>query len=349
MKYKNNEHGGALLMVLLLVFVFTILGMGLLTMNISSAKQFNKKEEQVQARHQAEMGILHYSAEINEKIKSNPFVKIETDTEKVALEKNRNVLCSNIKTIAPPSLSEDGRGYITGKVMDCEIGDDGKLLVEISSKGNSEKTIKEIIGTAIITPPIIRKEENNQFQKPVRPNGYNPKSELPEDSPLYVEVNGPVTTKKETLSYGTLVINKAPNNQATLKVNGGNGFKLTVAKDLYIGGDFDSQNHSCITVKGNLTILGTSYLGNKSIIVVYGNAYFEKEPTLQNGNAGIYVAGNTFVGNPPVKSDKYKASPPFNKKECKKPNDFQGPYDPGNPSQNVYHWKLESELNPVYK
>ena len=47
-------------MVLLLVVVFTILGMGLLSINISSTKQFNKKEEQVQARHLAEMGILHY-------------------------------------------------------------------------------------------------------------------------------------------------------------------------------------------------------------------------------------------------------------------------------------------------
>ena len=53
-------------MVLLLVVVFTILGMGLFSMNISSTKQFNKKEEQVQARHLAEMGILHYKAKVQE-------------------------------------------------------------------------------------------------------------------------------------------------------------------------------------------------------------------------------------------------------------------------------------------
>ncbi len=70
MKIKNNENGSALLMVLLLMLVFTILGMGLLTMNISAAKQFNK-EEQVQARHFAEMGVLHYKADVEELVEVN--------------------------------------------------------------------------------------------------------------------------------------------------------------------------------------------------------------------------------------------------------------------------------------
>ena len=46
-KLKRNEHGNALLMVLMVVVVFTILGAGLLTMNVSASKQFDKKEEQV--------------------------------------------------------------------------------------------------------------------------------------------------------------------------------------------------------------------------------------------------------------------------------------------------------------
>ena len=346
MRVRNNEHGGALAMVLLLIVVFTVLGMSLLIMNISATKQFSKKGEQVQARHQAEMGLLHYAAEINEELKSSPFVKSVGETEIETLEKNQTELCRNLKTIAPPSISENSRGYITNEVKDCEIGEDGKLLVEVYSKGTSKETTKEIIGTAIIAPPIISKEENNLFQKPDRPGGYNPKSDLPEDTPSYVEVYGPVVTKKETQSYGTLVINKAPNNQITFRVDGGNGYKLTVAKNFYIGGNVDSQNHSCMTVKGDLTILGTSYLGNKSMIFVYGNAYFEKEPTLHNGNSGIYVAGNTFVGNPPVKTNKYKAIPSF--QDCDKPNDFQNPYEPGDSMATVYQWKLENELHPIY-
>ncbi|CAM3109157.1 hypothetical protein FITA111629_03955 [Filibacter tadaridae] len=69
MRAGNNEHGGALAMVLMIIVVFTVLGIGLLTMNISATKQFHKKGEQVQARHLAEMGVLHYKAEVGKTLK----------------------------------------------------------------------------------------------------------------------------------------------------------------------------------------------------------------------------------------------------------------------------------------
>ena len=56
-KIRGNEHGNALLMVLMVVVVFTILGVGLLSMNASASKQFDKKEEQVQARHRRRWGF----------------------------------------------------------------------------------------------------------------------------------------------------------------------------------------------------------------------------------------------------------------------------------------------------
>ena len=46
-----------------------------MSMNISAAKQFNNKEEQIQARHQAENGLLHYKAMIDKKVESYSFEK----------------------------------------------------------------------------------------------------------------------------------------------------------------------------------------------------------------------------------------------------------------------------------
>ena len=69
-----------------------------------------------------------------------------------------------------------------------------------------------------------------------------------------------------------------------------------------------------------------------------------------HNNAFIYVAGNTFIGNPPIKSSEFKKEPSYSKKnkdkDCKKPNDLPKPYDP---SSSRYHWQLQSELNPDYK
>ena len=71
MKAIKNEKGYALLMVLMLILLFTVLGMGLMATNMNSAKQFTTKENQVQARHQAEMGVLHYNAILKDKINSS--------------------------------------------------------------------------------------------------------------------------------------------------------------------------------------------------------------------------------------------------------------------------------------
>ena len=65
---NKGEMGNALLLVLMVIVIFSVVGIGLITMNFSATKQFSKKEEQVQARHQAEMGVLHYKAEIDKAV-----------------------------------------------------------------------------------------------------------------------------------------------------------------------------------------------------------------------------------------------------------------------------------------
>lgn len=155
MTVVNNERGGALLMVLMLVVVLTVLGMGLMSMNISASKQFDKKEKQVQARHQAEMGLLHYKSNIKEEVKKYSFVKGRNETKEKALERSRNEICAVISGIEPPFNIKKGRKYVTKKKDICGESRDGRVFLELSSEGTSNKTSKIITGTASFTPPNI--------------------------------------------------------------------------------------------------------------------------------------------------------------------------------------------------
>ena len=104
---SGNERGSALLIVLMLVVIFTVLGLGLLTMNISASKQFSKKEEQVQARHMAEMGLLHYKKEINNEVMSYSFTRKKDETEEAAIIRSKGELCNKILAVSPPLLMEN--------------------------------------------------------------------------------------------------------------------------------------------------------------------------------------------------------------------------------------------------
>ncbi len=60
MKNIKNENGMALVTVLLMITVFSILGMAVISLSISNTKQVTKTEEEMQAVDLAEMGVIYY-------------------------------------------------------------------------------------------------------------------------------------------------------------------------------------------------------------------------------------------------------------------------------------------------
>ena len=83
MRVLKEERGYALLISMVLIVVFTVLGMGLLSININASKQFNIKEEQVQARHLAEKGVLHFKALLKSELDSPTFKHEEMNCSKL--------------------------------------------------------------------------------------------------------------------------------------------------------------------------------------------------------------------------------------------------------------------------
>ena len=60
MKTYKNEKGIALIIVLLMITVFSILGLSVFSFIISNTKQIDKTETEMQAVDLAEMGVIYY-------------------------------------------------------------------------------------------------------------------------------------------------------------------------------------------------------------------------------------------------------------------------------------------------
>lgn len=343
MKTGKNEKGYALLMVLMLILLFTVLGMGLMATNMNSAKQFNMKEEQVKARHQAEMGLLHYQAEVKKTVDNYTFTKFKGEGEAEAIKRSRLDLCQQLAAIELPSRTvADGSYSIKNRTFDgCAASGYNEISISLLSTGKSDHQLEKMVeGTIELAPPKI----NFNDDMPVKPVKPVPPAE--NDATIFLEIEGPHILKKINEEYGTLIINEIPSEEVTKKdkgsivFQGGKGETLTVGKDLYIDGDIFSQNHSCIYVRGDMTVTGKIIFNTQSSIIVLGNAYFKGIIDLQN-NANIYVAGNTYVGANKDLINLYNDANAY--------KDYCGnlPHWPETEPAK-YRWKTKDELNPYY-
>ena len=358
MKLMKNENGYALLMVMMLVLLFTTLGMGLLAMNINASKQFNMKEEQVQARHQAEMGLLHYQATLKEEVINYSFVKNSGESNENALKRSRVEMCNKLKVIKVQSDASSTVKYdVKVPVMSgCEsLSTSEKIVITVNSVGTSNQSTEKIVkGTLTLEPPKVT-DSTGVPTKPESPPGVpvignkeDLEKELEEDTEIHkhVVIDGPFVTRKEQHFFESFVINTKTTSEDALTVGPGSKDVIEVEKDFYVGGKIDAKNHVCIYVRGNLTVMGETILNNKSVIVVYGNAHFKTTPDDKHSNAGIFVVGDTYINNIKKPANDYKKFNVANS-DCSMPQNWE---DPKNvvPGTTRYYWETIEELNPEY-
>lgn len=248
MKTFKNDKGYALLMVLMMIILFTVLGMALMATNMNSAKQFSLKENQVQARHQAEMGILHYNAILKDKISSLS---------------NSAIKCSDIDALLGPTKKLSVGDYIIEPVKpsttSCKEVENGKLLeIAINSKAIiNENTIKEVKAT------FYAKNQGVSSISPSLGSGIPTKP----NSPDTITINE-LNMKKENKQYeGSLIVN------GKLDIEGGSSDNLMISKNLFIAGNIIIQNHACIASGGDFTALNSFDWGkSKTTLLVRRDA-----------------------------------------------------------------------------
>ncbi|AIY05109.1 hypothetical protein Plano_1144 [Planococcus sp. PAMC 21323] len=338
MEKIRNEKGYALLLVMLLVVLFTIMGMGLLAMNMNAAKQFDLKEEQVQARHQAEMGVLHYQSELNKYVFNNRM----TITDAVAF-------CNTV----PVPKVESGtstKKYTTILLKnECEIKN-GEIVLKLESTGEVGERGNEVIeadlyltnSTGVPTLPIptgnepVRRSDPGCIEKE---NGNNCLTTVEEFSDIPI-----LTLQKGEYIFGNhLILNN-------LKIGGGNDSTLIVRKDLYIRKSIHSQNHTCLIVQGSLSLLNETYLenetyfGNKTYIFVYGDVNLFDVTAFQTRNSGIYINGDVYI-----KGKKIDPKPTWASSFPVNTATKDGCNLPGYGYKDLTKWRLIEKINATYK
>ena len=361
MKIRNNEHGSALLMVLLLVLVFTILGMGLLSMNISATKQFNKKEEQVQARHLAEMGVLHYKAEINRKVEehnnlingyNNSSINKEKLEEKINSQKI--LFCSDL---AKNSTINEVK--YTVKLTERPNCSDN-IILTINSIGvvRSSSEIIDAEFTITIPPDAVEVIGGDGEGSVISGNGTLPiplkDEEVVTSWPCvkhcgYKKINGFVDVDVVGMQKGDITVN---NHLVAKDVNitNGNSVNLTIAGDFYVKNNFYAGTQNCFAIQGDFTVKNQIHMKNKTYIFIYGNAYLPSSIS-QQGNPKIFVLGDVYIDG--VKRDNPKPYSDFDK-ESKQSNgcSLPGTGITGNNPPNqliINRWGMWKEIKATYR
>lgn len=356
MKTVKNEKGYALLMVLMLIILFTVLGMGLMATNMNSAKQFTMKESQVQARHYAEMGLLHYQVLIDDVIKEYKFTATKEKAD-LAMSNSRVELCNKIRGIGNVEKTHVKGSYQVPPVelTGCLSTDKGEINVTMKSTGKVDTGKTKLVeGKMVVAPPVILASETNPVTgppipaKPVNNTGLPTITTPPNTGEVksFVEIDGPFVISRASYHFESFVINSSPTVDALTVGGGKNDESLKVEKDLYIGGGVQSQNHICIYVQGNLTILGNIDLGPHSLILVYGDAYFRGTVKYNLSNSKIHVIGDTYVGTSKTLTNAYKTYSGYTN-NCLKDINWPDPVEVAQTGKE-YKWDLDESINAIY-
>lgn len=299
MSFLKNQKGYALLLVMLLVVLFTILGVGLLTMNMNASSQFNLKEEQVQARHLAEMGLLHYQDILEKTVDANT-----TNLRCVKIEPLLDLVNVDVLTGSKYQLTGNSASGTS-----C-VEQNGTLEVKVksNSKGDlrTEKTISAtyFVKNSGVQVPITGNTTPSSPVAPAKPTTNGSKltawnkscgnnnekkcKDANETIQEFTEVST-IEMKQNSLHFkDSLVINK-------LLVGGGNGATLKVDKNMYVSNEIDVQNHACIAVGQNLVVKERIDSKNKLYMVIYRDAYLPQVLGGTSSNNEMYVFGNVFL------------------------------------------------------
>lgn len=349
---KNNEKGSTLVMVLLIAVIITILGASLFAMNMSASKQFTNKEEQVQARHLAEMGVMHYQAKISDIVKEVKFKKYyDSDGNYLKDKSTREYKQAVCNTANIGELISDGPEIGTyfvernasKNIMCGNIQSDTEyLIIYIKSAGKvreNSNSSKEIEAEIILTSSRISEDKENEDKddEGLKENEENqpPTGDGVEKYDDFLVRQGEHLLKSNHVYVsGNLNIDEG---------GGKNSSSLNVRKDLYIEGEISFNNHACIVVEGDLTVLGNIDIKNKNnaAIVVFGDAYFGNELKSKSSEV-IYVkgevSGNNVLDLPPFEN--WKLNQEIN---CK----ITGNETEESEVENL-EWKVQPEVNPVY-
>ncbi len=314
MQVFNNERGGTLVMVLLLVIVFTIVGIGLLTMNISASKQFDKKEEQVQARHLAEMGILHYQAAVDEAVRAYN-ISYDTEAATSSFEDYMSGLLQMANGVrVGEQTANTGKYIVTGEGNGILDSSSEKIVFAVTSEGFARKTSK-VVEAEVTVSSLEGSGDSDGSGSNSGGNGNSgngsgtqgnggtnplPESDVTEKVSS-LEVNNESRSYKGSLDVlGSAKVGTVKDGQAKLAI--GNDFFLRSNSNIGYGQSSQTE----VNVGGNMKSKGSIDFGHgmysETKVVVGGDFTVEANITIGNGQDSItgFAIGGDFISSTTV-------------------------------------------------
>lgn len=304
-----------LAIAVIIIVLFSILGLGLVTLNASASKQFTNKEQQVQARHFAEMGLVYYKNEA-EKVLKDPDSALNTELNHELARLNDNALltqdkkfdiigilfCEKLTGSAIVNLINTGDSNYEFLKEDCKINvENTSVDITVKSKGTSKEK-DEIIKLNLSVNLPEELITNNDGSSTI------PLGKIIEVGwPCTDKHCGTATVKKYTdisqksdslfvqkgnlLFLDSLVVKN-------LEVGGGKTLNLTIEKNFTSTGTFKLQNHACVIVKGDFNSLDLSIQSSNVSIYISGDAYFGNVNFKKNiSSTTITVIGDVYINN----------------------------------------------------
>ncbi|BAQ11592.1 hypothetical protein OXB_3123 [Bacillus sp. OxB-1] len=313
MQYKRGENGYALIIVLLLIVFISIVSAVFMRGSLSNAKQEAVVDSNNLAIVAAEMGIEYYRNNLLNAFNNNiNDYLMETQAEIEHLYLNQD------------SVSEDKLDSIYSLLVD-------KVATLLrSSQGNPNQSVDDSADLRFERTEFIVLPDENSVSVSGEVTGIKGDSvfrDLSMSMTFYIpeltfkdptddspgsggsdKDDGAIPTPPNNdvkKVYGDYKIMNGPYKQqeGSLHVKGNltvepgnnkNGTNINLSKDLYVDKILEFQNHACVTIQGNFTVLNKINLGNKAFFFVYGDAFLPKSVSIHN-NSKIYVTGNVYI------------------------------------------------------
>ncbi|WML25423.1 hypothetical protein [Neobacillus sp. OS1-33] len=285
----REEKGSTLITVLLMIVVFTVIGLSLIGINVNNSKQVSKSGNDIQATNLAEMGTTHLKEVIFTKISSDAYKTKDLEQIKTSLQSELNPI---INLDFQVSTSNKTKFKIAAATVQNEVvGNNEILTVKFTTVGISENTqTREISGTIKVTrgrsvsfppKPTSIKDENTYL------NTVTYKFDGIRTEPEYY-YNGFTLTPPTTLTY-------------------------TVTADLYAKGIIRQEANTDLIVWGNAYVEnpypkindpGNGNLGLMCVekkLFIYSNQKFDIKKLSDSG----YSTCSEVVGHKPALNGVY--------------------------------------------
>ncbi|MCM3663825.1 hypothetical protein M3204_05385 [Mesobacillus subterraneus] len=263
---RKNEQGSVLLVVLLMMTVFSIIGITIVGMAANNSKQIAHTGSGIKATNLAEMGVTHMKREAAKLIAKNKIASL-SDTEKALRYKLPLINAFKVKK---------NKSYPLYKIEDVEITSSTlqgqeDIKITFTSIGLAEDQQESRISAEL---NISRGELDGRFP--------DPDNEMVVKDVDSINYRGPFNTPLLFTSHVEIPSNHDP----------------VFIKDTYFMKGFTANSNTELKFESNLFLKGDSFIDSNSEVIVYGDTYIEnidvKQNKQENGNQGLLCIEGTL-------------------------------------------------------